>query len=86
MNIPDTIVGWQCIGCGRVDAPQPCIGVCQDRKVELVAAADYLQLRERHAAALTLLRRIAHVQPREGQFEAAWKTLQADARGLLAQN
>ena len=44
MNIPDTIVGWQCIGCGRVDAPQPCIGVCQDRKVELVAAGDYLQL------------------------------------------
>ena len=55
MNIPDTIVGWQCIGCGRVDAPQPCIGVCQDRKVELIAAGDYLQLWERHEAALALL-------------------------------
>ena len=83
MNIPDTIVGWQCIGCGRVDAPQPCIGVCQDRKVELVAAGDYLQLWERHEAALALLRQIAHVQPREGQYEVTWKALQAQARKLL---
>ena len=27
---------WQCIGCGKLDGPQDCIGICQDRKVELV--------------------------------------------------
>jgi hypothetical protein len=20
---------WQCIGCGRIDSPQNCIGVCE---------------------------------------------------------
>ena len=37
----DRIAGRRCIGCGKVDAPQPCVGVCQDRKVELVLAGDY---------------------------------------------
>ena len=26
---------WQCIGCGRIEAPQTCIGICEDCKVEL---------------------------------------------------
>jgi len=21
---------WQCIGCGKIEAPQNCIGVCRD--------------------------------------------------------
>jgi len=29
----EVVEAWQCIGCGRVELPQPCIGVCQDRKV-----------------------------------------------------
>ncbi|HMT38900.1 MAG TPA: hypothetical protein PKD02_09455, partial [Thermomonas sp.] len=40
----ETIEGWRCIGCGKVEATRPCIGVCQDRKVELVAAEDYAEL------------------------------------------
>ena len=36
----ETIRGWQCIGCGRVEAPQNCIGVCRDRKVVLVYASE----------------------------------------------
>jgi hypothetical protein len=31
---------WQCVGCGRIDGPQPCVGICRDRKVELVDAAE----------------------------------------------
>ena len=36
-HMVETIEGWRCIGCGRVDAPQPCIGVCEDKRVELVS-------------------------------------------------
>ena len=41
MEIPAEFVAWQCIGCGRIEGPQPCIGVCQDRKVSFVCASDY---------------------------------------------
>ena len=37
----ERIVAWQCIGCGRIEGPQPCVGVCQDRKVTLVPADAY---------------------------------------------
>jgi hypothetical protein len=37
----DTIKAWQCIGCGKLEAPQTCIGVCQDRRVELVYASQH---------------------------------------------
>ena len=32
----DTIDAWQCIGCGKIEAPQTCIGVCRDRKVYFI--------------------------------------------------
>ena len=41
---PERMKAWQCIGCGKLDGPQNCIGVCQDRRVELVYAADYDKL------------------------------------------
>jgi hypothetical protein len=37
----ETIKAWQCIGCGKLEAPQTCIGVCQDRRVELVYASEH---------------------------------------------
>ncbi|HEY0915894.1 MAG TPA: hypothetical protein VGE22_13565, partial [Solimonas sp.] len=40
----ETIEGWRCIGCGKVEAPRPCIGVCTDKRVELVLAEDYAAL------------------------------------------
>jgi hypothetical protein len=79
----DTLKVWQCIGCGRIDHPQPCVGICQDRKVELVLAADYALAAERISALEALLSRIAFTTPRAGQWEAAWRALQADARALL---
>src|SRR3546814_4800332 len=36
--MPEPIIAWQCIGCGKLEAPQTCIGVCEDRKVELLPA------------------------------------------------
>jgi hypothetical protein len=37
----DYVKAWQCIGCGKIEAPQTCIGVCQDRKVEFVYADEH---------------------------------------------
>ena len=30
---------WWCAGCGGIDAPQPCVGICIWRSVEWVRAA-----------------------------------------------
>jgi hypothetical protein len=27
----ERIKAWQCIGCGRIEGAQPCIGICEDR-------------------------------------------------------
>ena len=37
----ERVTAWQCIGCGRIEGAQPCIGVCQDRKTDFVYAGDY---------------------------------------------
>lgn len=87
----DYIQAWQCIGCGRIEAPQPCLGVCKDRKVHFVgrdehervlAERDALQARLERAHAM--LSRFDRARPRAGQWEAAWRALQAQAREALA--
>jgi hypothetical protein len=87
---PDTIKAWQCIGCGRVEAPANCVGVCQDRKVELVGAWDYAEVvvaldeaNERILALESALGRLAHVTPREGTWKDSYLALQMHARKLL---
>jgi hypothetical protein len=91
-QLPDTITAWQCIGCGRLEAPQNCIGVCQDRKVELVSAWDYAEAltaledaRESAAALESLLSKLAHTTPRGDAWKETYLALQKEARGLLAQ-
>lgn len=81
---------WQCIGCGKIEHPQPCIGVCQDRKVDLVYDYAYQDALQREAAArrdvetlAAVLRQIAHITPRDGQWEASWKSLRKRAREAL---
>jgi len=79
----ETIKAWQCIGCGRLEAPAQCVGVCQDRPVDLVDAAE-LRAAEAAVAALEgVLRRIAHTHPRPGRCEATWRALQAEAQRVL---
>lgn len=87
----DTIEAWQCIGCGRVEAPQTCIGVCRDRKVLLVGLADFEAargeaetLRARLAEVHARLQRFALAKPDEGRWDAAWQALQAQLRDVLA--
>ena len=73
---------WQCVGCGRIDDPKPCIGVCRDQKVEYVLAVDH----DREVEGLrALAETIAHTTPRAGQVEAAWRALQARARQVLGE-
>lgn len=90
VSMPDTITAWQCIGCGRLEAPQNCVGVCQDRKVELVSAWDYAdalvaieEANERVAVLETILRKLAHVTPRDGAWKETYLTLQTEARKVL---
>ncbi len=87
----DFIQAWQCIGCGRIEAPQPCIGVCQDRKVRFVYAGEYEEALEharradRKADMLQkLVRQLALTNPRSGQWEQCYRAMQGQARRLLA--
>jgi hypothetical protein len=83
----DRVIAWQCIGCGRIEAPQQCIGICRDRKVEFVEAADHdaeVQALRRQAEALAaVVRQIANTTPRKGECERTWQALQARARQAL---
>ena len=74
---------WQCTGCGKLDGPQPCIGVCQDRKVELVYADDYDQLKLRIGSLEVLLKTVIQTTPRNDEWEKCYKAFQQRARQLL---
>jgi uncharacterized membrane protein len=81
---------WQCIGCGRIDGPQPCVGICQDRKAELVYASEYEEqfwraekAEERVAVLEALVRRLAWTTPRAGDWERSYRELQRGARDAL---
>ncbi|MCC7483399.1 MAG: hypothetical protein IT529_00285 [Burkholderiales bacterium] len=89
----ERVQAWQCIGCGKIEAPRPCIGVCQDRKIELVHADRYDEVlgqlkraRQAAQAAITLVRRLARTTPREGEWEHSYRALQQQARDLLAED
>lgn len=89
-TLANTITAWQCIGCGRLEAPQNCIGVCQDRKVELVTAWDHaealaalVEARDRIAALEAVLSKLAHTTPRGDAWRDSYMALQRQARQLL---
>jgi hypothetical protein len=86
----ERVTAWQCISCGRVEGPQPCVGVCQDRKVEFVYAADHdaalLQLSRARAqvqALTALLHQLVHTMPRDGGWETTYRALQSRAKQVL---
>jgi hypothetical protein len=84
------IEAWQCVGCGKLEAPQPCIGVCRDRKVLLVGLNDYEQaleerdgLQQRIDALRALLVRLTRATPRDDGWAASWEQLQRQAQQAL---
>ena len=79
----DRMEVFQCIGCGKIEAPQPCIGVCRDRRTQLVYAEDYDRLVAEADALRAVLRQIAAITPHEGECLRSWQALQARARSVL---
>lgn len=74
----ERLKAWECTGCGRLEGQRPCIGICQDRPVELVYAGEY-------DALVTLVRQLALATPRAGEWEQSYRALQARARKLLSE-
>ena len=79
----ERLKAWQCIGCGKIDAPQPCIGICQDHKVELVYADEYDRLLAQIKGLEAVVRILVQTTPREGEWERCYRLLQERARRLL---
>lgn len=84
------ITVWQCIGCGKIEGPKPCIGVCNDRKVEFVYASVYDEAvsqaafyRWKSEALEALIRRLAYTTPHEGEWERSYRTFQDQALRTL---
>ena len=87
----DYITAWQCIGCGKIEAPQPCIGVCRDRKVLFVgkdeheaALAEAARLQVQLDAVASMLLRFDRAAPRKGHWERAYRELQQQVREIRA--
>ena len=83
MTMDGTIQVWQCVGCGRVEGPAQCIGVCQDRIAEMVDVSALHAANAEIDRLRALLAQIAHTTPRPGQFEGAWRAYQAQALKAL---
>lgn len=91
-SMSDYIQAWQCIGCGKIEAPQTCIGVCRDRKVVLVGLTEHQQaldeIQRVHAEleqARAILSQLAHSTPRDGLWENSYRALREQARRVLAE-
>ena len=77
------MTAWQCIGCGRLESDATCLGICQDRKVEVVSAPDYDAARREIEELRLFIRQLANVSPRGHNWERSYKTLQGHARRVL---
>ena len=87
----EVIDGWRCIGCGRVEASRPCVGICQDRRARLVELDDFVAALEhaessgaRASALENFVRLIAATRAKSGGAEATLAALQTRARAVLA--
>jgi hypothetical protein len=86
----EVIEAWGCPRCGRIDAPQPCLGICIRRPGTVADAREYRELApraERAAAAdqalSGLARLILAVTPRPGREDATIAAVRARARHAL---
>jgi len=87
----DYIQAWQCVGCGKIEAPQTCIGVCRDRKILMVGKDEHdsvvdqsARLRDALQCAIAMLNRVVRSTPRDGQWERCYRALQEQARETIA--
>ena len=87
----DRIAAWYCPNCGAIEAPRNCLGICIRRPVEAVPAAQYDKARERYERARRataelsgVVRQLAWVTPRPGEWERTARALHARALQALA--
>jgi hypothetical protein len=87
---PEYIPVWQCIGCGRIEAPQTCIGVCRDNKVLFIdkdtherALAEIARVREELTSVRERLLKFSQCSPKNGLFEQTFVALQAELRDVV---
>jgi hypothetical protein len=85
------VKAWQCIGCGKIEAPQTCVGVCQDRRVEFVYAFEHAETLAELTSAFSRIEelealacQLAWTKPRTGEWEHSYRALQQRARTVLA--
>lgn len=85
----ERVKAWQCIGCGRIEAPQNCVGVCDFKRIDMVYAFEHEQgleeARAKCARFEALARQLARITPREGEWERTYRALQEQARRVLAE-
>ena len=86
----ERVTAWQCIGCGRIEGAQPCVGICQDRRMDFVYAFDYDEvlaqlalMRQRTEPLVALVRQLACMTPRDGEWERNYRALQTRAQRAL---
>ena len=89
---PEVVVieAWGCPRCGRIDAPQPCLGVCVRRPGAVADASEYRRLAERSTrlaaddrALSGLARLLATVTPHPGREESTVVAVRSRALDLL---
>jgi hypothetical protein len=78
------ITVWQCVGCGRIDDPQPCVGICRDEKREYIPARDHDAAIAELEILRAITREIAAITPRDGQWELSYRALQQRPRAALS--
>jgi hypothetical protein len=91
----DRLSALFCVGCGRVDVPEPCVGACDERMLDLILAKEYDAARTqtdaatRKAARLReLLIRLVSELPEPGapqpdDWEERIRMLRTQARSVL---
>jgi len=76
----------QCIGCGAIETPQPCLGGCHEHRLDLVPAEEH-QAALAAAAALTALlnerRSLLKDVEHSSLADDEWAALRARARAAL---
>jgi len=81
------IVAWRCIGCGAIEAPQTCIGICEYHKVRFVHSDEHasalVEARGSAAALRRFAQKVASIKPHDGQWETSFRALQHEALQLL---
>ena len=82
----EPIAAWWCAGCGRMEAPQPCVGVCIRRRDAVTEAGAYQDAvaqaeasRRRARTLAAVVRQAAWATPRDGWWDVSWRSLAGQA-------